>query len=57
MGDVVVEDPAQMPLTENDDVVEAFATDATDHPLDIGRLPWPPRRDNHLLDALSAKMT
>jgi hypothetical protein len=36
VGEVVLEDPPQMPLTENDDVVEAFATDAADHPLDVG---------------------
>jgi hypothetical protein len=28
-----------MPLTEDHDVVEAFATDTADHPLDVGRLP------------------
>ena len=40
-----------MPLTENHDVVETFATDAADHPLDVRRLPRTPRRDDHLLDA------
>jgi hypothetical protein len=40
-----------MPFAQNHDVVEAFATDAADHPLDVGRLPWTPRRDDHFLDA------
>ena len=51
VGEVVFEDPPQMPLAQNHDVVEAFATDAADHPLDVGRLPGTPRRDDHLLDA------
>ena len=51
MGEVVLEDPPQMPLAQNDDVVEAFATDAADHPLDVGRLPRTPRCGHHLLDA------
>jgi len=51
VGEVVLENPSQMPLTENHDVVEAFATDAADDPLHVGRLPWTPRRDDHLLDA------
>ena len=36
VGEVVLEDPPQMPLTENHDVVEAFATDAADQPLNVG---------------------
>ena len=36
MGEVVLEDPPQMPLAQNHDVVEAFATDAADHPLNVG---------------------
>ena len=39
VGEVVLEDPSQMPLTENHDVVEAFATDAADDPLHVGRPP------------------
>ena len=40
-----------MPLTENHEVVEAFATIAADQPLELGRLPWTPRRHDHVLDA------
>jgi hypothetical protein len=51
VGEVVSEDPAQMPLAEHHDVLEAFPADAADHPLHVGRLPRTPRRDDHLLDA------
>jgi hypothetical protein len=36
MGKVVLEDPPQMPLTEHHDVLEAFPSDAADHPLNVG---------------------
>ena len=32
VGEVVLENPSQMPLTENHEVVEAFATDAAAPP-------------------------
>jgi hypothetical protein len=35
-GEVIIEDLAQMLLAQNDDVVDAFWTNAGDHPLDVG---------------------
>ena len=39
IGGVSGQDSAQMCLAEYDDVVEAFTSDRTDHPLDIAILP------------------
>ena len=55
--EVVAEEPPQMPLVEDDDVVQALAADAADHPLDERVLPGIPRGcrdffDPHALDAL-----
>jgi len=49
MGEVVFENPPQMPLAQHDDVVEAFATDAADQALDergllAGGAPGSPQR-------------
>ena len=51
VGEVVLEDPPEVRLAEHHDAVEAFATDAADHPLHVRRLPRTPRRDDDLLDA------
>ena len=41
---------AQVPLVENDDVIEAFATDRADDAFDICVLPRRSRRGGDLLD-------
>jgi len=51
MLEVVAEEPSLVPLVENDDVVEAFATDASDHTLHEGILPGAPRGGEHFFDA------
>lgn len=40
MRQVVRQDAPKVPLAKDDDVREALATDAADHPLDVWRLPW-----------------
>ena len=47
--EVRAEDPAEVPLVQDDDVVDAFAADAADHPLDVRRLPRAPRCREHFL--------
>ena len=54
-GSVVVvqvasQDPPQVTLAENDDVVQAFPTDRADDPLDVRILPERARRNENLLD-------
>jgi hypothetical protein len=44
------EGSVQMPLAENDYVIEALATKGADEPLDIGILPRRARRDQDFLD-------
>ncbi len=57
MLEVAAEEPPQVALVEDDDVVQALAANAADHPLDEGVLPGTPRGgedffDPHALDAL-----
>src|SRR5512143_3937337 len=42
---------AQVTLIEDDDVIEAFATDRADDALDVGILPWRSRRSDDLIDS------
>ena len=54
-GSVVVvqvasQDPPQVTLAENDDVIQAFPTDRADDPLDVRILPGRARRCENLLD-------
>jgi hypothetical protein len=42
-----------MPLMDDDDMVQTLPVDAPDQPLDVGILPWQPRRDQDLLDTMS----
>jgi hypothetical protein len=39
LGDIGSKDPAQVGLTEDDDVIEAFPSDRTDQPLCMPILP------------------
>lgn len=41
----------QMPFAEHDDVIEAFATNRTDQPLDVGILPRTMKRDPNVYEA------
>jgi len=54
-GMIVMEIPGErtleMPFSENEHMVEAFAPDAPDDPFNIRGLPWAPRGDYDLLDA------
>ena len=57
-GSVVVvqvasQDPPQVTLAENDDVVQAFPTDRADDPLDVRILPGRARRNENQLDPQS----
>ncbi len=47
----VAEEPPQVPLIEDDDVVQALVANAPDHPLDEGVLPGTPRGGEHFFDA------
>ncbi len=51
MLEVVAEAPPQVLLAEDDDVVQAHATDAPDHPLGEGVLPGASRGSEHFFDA------
>jgi hypothetical protein len=44
-------DPPKVTLVENDDVLEALATNRADESLDVRRLPWRPIGDHDLFDA------
>ena len=48
--DVRGQDTAQIALVEDDDVIETFAADQTDDPLDVGVLPGRARCGNDLCD-------
>jgi hypothetical protein len=55
--EVAAQEPVQVTLVEDDDVVQALAADAADHPSDEGVLPGAPRSGDdlfgsHGLDAL-----
>ncbi len=43
--------PAQVLLIENDDVINAFATNGTDQSFAVRVLPWRPNRGPDLLDS------
>jgi len=52
----------QVPFIENDELIEALATNRSDESLDVRRLPWRAVRDHdlldtHVLDALSEELT
>ena len=47
---IIRQHTAQVTLIEDDDVIEAFATDRADDALDIGVLPWRSRCSDNLLD-------
>jgi hypothetical protein len=51
VGDVALEDPTEMPLAEDDDMVEAFSTCRANKALRIWILPRASGRGQHLLDA------
>ena len=44
-----------MPVVKDDDVVEKFSANATDHPFNIGVLPGRGRRRDDLLDTQAFK--
>ena len=44
------QDPEEMKLAQDDDVVQTFAAQRTDEPFHERVLPWGPRRRDHLLD-------
>src|SRR5260370_30108568 len=54
VGGVCFEDAAQMRLTEHNDVVQAFAPDRSDEPLDMSVLPGRVRRNWMITDAHGA---
>jgi hypothetical protein len=45
------QNPAQVALIEDDDVIEAFAANLPNDALDVRVLPWRPRRGNDFFDA------
>ena len=51
VGDMLVDQPEQMPLAEHDDVFEQFSAQRADPPLGEPVLPREARRDPQLLDA------
>ena len=48
---VAGQEACEMPLMEDDDVVQTLPTDAPDQAFDIGILPWRPWSDDDFLDA------
>ena len=54
VGPIRAKDPFEVTLIEDDDMVEALATDGTDETLHIGRLPGRTWGDAYLLDAEAA---
>ena len=51
--EVPTENPAQVVLVEDDDMIQTLASYRADQPLDIGTLPGRPRGGEHLLGAES----
>ncbi len=51
--DVLSQDSPEVPLVEDDHVVETLAANATHHPFDVRILPWRARRRPNLVDAES----
>ena len=51
---VRTKEPFQVPLVEDNDVVEAFAPDGAGETLDVRRLPWRAWGDEDLFDAEAA---
>ena len=51
------EDPPQVPLTQDDDVVETLAAEGPDHSLDVGILPRRPGSAQHFLSTKSLDPT
>ncbi len=51
--DVLSQDSPEVPLVEDDHVVETLAANATNHPFDVRILPWRARRRPNLVDAES----
>src|SRR5687768_15281161 len=43
--------PTHTGLVEHNQVIQAFATNGADHPLDVGPLPWRAWRRQYLFDA------
>ena len=51
MGEVAVQDAAQMPLAEDENVIQALASGRTDQALHEGILPGTVRRGENFLDS------
>src|SRR3954447_23727413 len=51
VGEIRAKDSAEMPLIDDDYVVETFASNGPDHAFDVRILPWTPRTRHHLGDA------
>ena len=51
--DVLSQGSREVPLVEDDHVVETLAANATNHPFDVRILPWRARRRPNLVDAES----
>jgi hypothetical protein len=51
VGEVVTEAPLEVPLVDDDNVVEALPADRADQPLDERVLPWAPCRGADLREA------
>ncbi len=49
--EVLRQDPSEVRLVQNDDVVEALPANGSDQPLDVRILPRRLRGDEHLVDA------
>ena len=49
--EVLAHDSPQMPLIQDDDVIEALSPDRSDEPFDEGILPWTSRCNHHFLEA------
>ena len=50
VGDVIGEDPLEMPFVDHDHVVQTVSADCPDQPFDVGILPGRSRRRPHVFD-------
>jgi hypothetical protein len=51
IGDVCSEHSSEMPVVEDDDMIEHLTTETPDEPLAVRILPWTLRGDLHFFDA------
>ena len=54
VGKIALENPAQVSLSQHDDMIQALSPDRADESFDVRILPWRSRCREHLFDAHSS---